>query len=389
MASRYWVGGTDSWDTTAGTKWATTSGGTGGASVPGFSDDVYFDSNSTGTVTLSTLNDTPCRSLDIKNFAGTFAYNASPTAIGLYNNGGTANLILGSNVTYPENLSFVFFGNGSITSNSSYFGLLFTGFSAFDNVATINLNDDLHCGGIYFGYTGNTALQTFTTNNYNVTTSFMYSYATPLTINAGSSLFTLDYSGKAWWVDNSTTLTFNAGASTIKLTGNGVTFGGAGKTYATVWFAPSGTSAITIQGSNTFQEFKDTGTSAHTIKFTAGTTQTIGVFSVQGSAGNLISLDSTSTATYNLVKSGALFYTDYLNIQHCVATPSSTWYAGANSVNNQSVATAGSGWIFSGPPTTWTNQSETTTTFTNISKTSSTFTNQTPSSSSWTNQTKN
>ena len=30
MADRYWVGGTANWDTTIGTKWATTTGGAGG-----------------------------------------------------------------------------------------------------------------------------------------------------------------------------------------------------------------------------------------------------------------------------------------------------------------------------------------------------------------------
>ena len=34
MAARYWVGGTDNWNATVGTKWATTSGGAGGAAVP-------------------------------------------------------------------------------------------------------------------------------------------------------------------------------------------------------------------------------------------------------------------------------------------------------------------------------------------------------------------
>lgn len=34
MADRYWVGGTATWDNTAGTKWSATSGGAGWASVP-------------------------------------------------------------------------------------------------------------------------------------------------------------------------------------------------------------------------------------------------------------------------------------------------------------------------------------------------------------------
>lgn len=44
-ADRYWVGGTDSlWNKTA--NWSTTSGGSGGASVPSTNDTVYFDANS-------------------------------------------------------------------------------------------------------------------------------------------------------------------------------------------------------------------------------------------------------------------------------------------------------------------------------------------------------
>jgi len=54
MANRYWVGGTGTWDTTNTANWSATSGGAGGASVPGPTDDVFFDANSgTGVLTLS------------------------------------------------------------------------------------------------------------------------------------------------------------------------------------------------------------------------------------------------------------------------------------------------------------------------------------------------
>jgi len=43
MADRYWVGGTNNWNGTAGTKWALTSGGAGGQAEPTSADDVYFD----------------------------------------------------------------------------------------------------------------------------------------------------------------------------------------------------------------------------------------------------------------------------------------------------------------------------------------------------------
>ena len=53
MANRYWVGGTGNWDATT-THWSATSGGSGGASVPTYSDNVFFDANSgVGTVNCS------------------------------------------------------------------------------------------------------------------------------------------------------------------------------------------------------------------------------------------------------------------------------------------------------------------------------------------------
>lgn len=54
MASRFWVGSTGSWDGVDTTHWSATSGGAGGASAPGASDDVTFDANSGGgTVTVT------------------------------------------------------------------------------------------------------------------------------------------------------------------------------------------------------------------------------------------------------------------------------------------------------------------------------------------------
>jgi hypothetical protein len=44
MADRYWVGGTGNWSNTA--RWSTTSGGAGGASVPGVGDNAIFNISS-------------------------------------------------------------------------------------------------------------------------------------------------------------------------------------------------------------------------------------------------------------------------------------------------------------------------------------------------------
>jgi hypothetical protein len=56
MASRFWVGGTGTWDAADTTHWASSSGGAGGQSVPGAAgnDTVTFDGSSGGgTVTVA------------------------------------------------------------------------------------------------------------------------------------------------------------------------------------------------------------------------------------------------------------------------------------------------------------------------------------------------
>lgn len=175
------------------------------------------------------------------------------------------------------------------------------------------------------------------------------------TLTPGSQTITLSGTGTVF---NNTSGTFTAGTSLIKLTNNSAslkTFAGGGGTYNNFWFAPgAGTGSLEIRGSNTFADFQDDGTIGHSILFGAGTTQTVTTFTVSGSgSGNKIIINSsdnagaTSTSTHALVKSGGgTINRDYLDIQHSVATPSSTWFAGANSTNNQATATAGSGWTF-------------------------------------------
>lgn len=106
MANRYWVGGTASWDGTAGTKWATTSGGAGGSAVPTASDDVFFDAAS-GAVTVTQSGARVCLSLNMTGFTGTFA--------------GSGGLTVGGSVTlagtYTSAGVITFNGSGNLTSN--------------------------------------------------------------------------------------------------------------------------------------------------------------------------------------------------------------------------------------------------------------------------------
>lgn len=168
------------------------------------------------------------------------------------------------------------------------------------------------------------------------------------TLNLGSATHTMLANGTVWNAAG----TVNAETSTIKMTdssNNALTFQGGTKTYNVVWFdRGASTGSITISNNNTFGEFKDTGTAAHSILFTTGTTQTFSSFVVRGNPGALITINSTTTGTHALIMSntGPTIQTDYLNIQHSVVTPTNIWFAGNNSINNQSVTTAGSGWLF-------------------------------------------
>jgi hypothetical protein len=72
-ASRFWVGGTGTWDSSTTTNWAATTGGTGGQSVPGSADDVTFDGASGGgTVTINFGGTVSINSITMGAFTGTW-----------------------------------------------------------------------------------------------------------------------------------------------------------------------------------------------------------------------------------------------------------------------------------------------------------------------------
>jgi len=73
-ASRFWVGGSGTWDSTTTTNWAASSGGAGGQSVPGSADTVTLDANvGTGnTVTLNFGGTVTIQSLTCGALVGTF-----------------------------------------------------------------------------------------------------------------------------------------------------------------------------------------------------------------------------------------------------------------------------------------------------------------------------
>ncbi len=278
MASRYWVGGSANWDNTAGTKWATTSGGAGGAAVPTAADNVFFDANS-GTVVVGvtpTGVNSACLNLDCTGFTGSFL------------NAGIGSLVISGSLTLSSTMTGDFQECYSLTFNSTVAGNTIKTFGLY-------LGDAQGEGAKFNGAGGEWTLQddcsldfellqgTFNTNDKSISSqNFGTSGAGTKVLNLGASTITF-FSGIAsgqWFITGSG-LTLNAGTSTIifnNTSAANVNFRGGGKTYNIVWFnRGSSTGTCTIFDSNTISLLKiSPGSSTPvTLLFEAGTTQTI------------------------------------------------------------------------------------------------------------------
>ena len=236
MANRYWVGGTANWDNTAGTKWSTTSGGAGGASVPTSVDDVFFTNLSTGTCTIASGN-LGAKSINCTGFTGTITGSIGISVFG--------SVTLDAGMTYTHIGTIAFFGTGTLTTAGKTFsGVTFNGVGS-----TVTLGDALNIGTRIL----NVVEGTFNTANYNVSAGTITSNnSNSRTINLGSSTVTLILNTSTIFT-NTTNLTFNAGTSEIILTAGGSVFAGANLSFYNVSFTnTSAGNQVSITGSNTF-----------------------------------------------------------------------------------------------------------------------------------------
>jgi hypothetical protein len=110
------------------------------------------------------------------------------------------------------------------------------------------------------------------------------------------------------------------------------TFTGNGVSYPTL--NQGGAGALVITGANTFRTIANTVAPA-TITLPASTTTSIAGFDLVGSAGNLITLNSSTASTQTTINNttGGRIGGDYLSYRDINATPASTISAGANSVS--------------------------------------------------------
>ena len=144
--------------------------------------------------------------------------------------------------------------------------------------------------------------------------------ATRAISGAGTGVISL---ANNWTVSNGTG--FTGSDYTINMTkATAKTFAGAGGSYGTL--VQAGAGALTISGSNTLADIQAT-TRPSTITFTAGTTQTVSLFTLAGTAGNLVTINSTIPGSYYVLsKSSGIVDVSYLSIQDSIVSGGASWY---------------------------------------------------------------
>jgi hypothetical protein len=345
MADRYWVGGTGTWNGTNVLNWSDASGGLPGASVPTSADNVFFDANSnvgTGafTVTIATV------------IASCLNFSASG---------------LDGAMTLTVNRGVFVFGSWLSAPNLTISGILEIFFSAVSGVQTITSNGrTFDCPVLFDGVGGTWQLQdaltvgasrafslvngTFDANNFNVTLGiFRLLSAGTKTLTLGSGTWTVLGTGSGAWNTSTSSagLTVSASTATINMTSaSAKTFNGGGFTWPTL--NQGGAGALTIASSNTFANITNTVQPA-TIRFTAGTTQTFSAFSVSGTSGNLITLDTTVAGTRATLSDGSgTNAVSFTSIKDLAATGGATW--SSPTVSGNVDAGNNTGWDFITPP---------------------------------------
>ncbi len=317
------------------TAWATTSGGAPAtANFPLAQDTIIIENtglNSGATITMNLGSFIGNMSMSTRTLPMTWAIGTQ--AVQNY-----GNLTLSSAVTITAttgSLSFLGFNKTqTITSAGVSFASSLTVNSPTLTVALA-------------GALTTTATSTLTSGTLNINGQTL---TTNLFASAGAIVRLIAFSGGtmavlgATFTASGTNLT-TSGSGTISMTSaSSKTFAGGGFSYPTL--NQGGAGALVITGANTFANMTNT-VQPCTITFPASTTTTVSNFNVNGTAGNLVTLNSSAPGTQAILSrtSASVVSVNYLNIQDSNATPPFTWYAGTTSTD----VSNNTGWGFSAP----------------------------------------
>jgi hypothetical protein len=162
MATRYWVGGTGTWDASSTTNWSATTGGAGGASAPVALDSVIFDSAS-GTGTCTTAAGAVCTNATLSSATLLLTLGADITVstrftltngtLSFTGNSGNWTLTTGVFDSLISNVRLMAFGTGKINLT----GLNTTIFNFTNTNCTFTGTPVVNC--TYSGSTGTRLVQ--------------------------------------------------------------------------------------------------------------------------------------------------------------------------------------------------------------------------------------
>jgi hypothetical protein len=261
------------------------------------------------------------------NFTGYSGVWTNTTGANLY-----GDLIISSLMTFAVTFGTISFGAGTYNAVLTSNGKNFPSSVNLSNTGSVTLTDNFSCSTTLTRNSGGSVIA-----NGDVT-------ATNITINGDANLGSgIWFTGGSWTTGASSVIT--PGTSTIRMgSASTKTFAGAGKTYYNL--EQNDTGNLIITGSNSFNDIKATsGLGPNTVTLTSGTTQTVTDFTLSGTAGNLVTLNSSTPGSpATLSKSTGTVSVSYVSITDSTATGGATWQA---YTSNGNVDGGGnSGWDF-------------------------------------------
>ena len=301
-------------------------------------------------LTFLSGNSTQAFNVDFTGFSGTF------------NTGITGTAFIYGNLTLSSSPGFIMSAGGSNVALA---------FSATSGVQTVTSNGASFGRPLNVNGVGGTvrladAMLMVSTQGFTHTNGTLDLNGMTLTLGTASTSYAtaagtkdLTFNGGTLVCPAVTTTAFNnaaptnftttAGTGTGKISMTGATaktFVGGGATYNCT-LSNDGAGALTISGSNTFTTIANS-VQPTAFTFTAGTTQTVTNWNVSGTAGNLVTIiSSTASVPALLSKASGTVSSDYLSLKDSTALGGAAWYAGANSTN----VSGNLGWIFTAAPT--------------------------------------
>jgi hypothetical protein len=314
------------------------------AGQPSEANSISFNfTGGTYALLFGYLTGTPAvRNLNFTGYAGTFTIDVGANTV-VY-----GNLTVSSGMTVASSTATMTFGATSgtktITTNARTLDFALITFNGVGG--TFQLQDALTMGSTRTATltNGTLDLNGFT---YTVGTSFTTATGTKnLTFNGGTlvcpAATTTAFNNAA---PTNFTTTAGTGTGTISMTAaTAKTFVGGGSTFNCT-LRQGGLGALTVTGSNTFNDITNTVQPA-SILFTAGTTSTFSNFSLSGTAGNLITIGSVTAASHTLSKASGTVSVSFCSISRSNATGGATWEA--LTANGNVDGGNNTGWSFGG-----------------------------------------